>query len=100
MVSKLVSPTRLATVDAVEWKQNCNMTHAMATLETLPGNRNRAKDDAMGNSDDLPAPQRGRRVRELHLALVADEAIVEERAHWREPGIRARRDATHASAAE
>ena len=59
--SKAVLKSRLAAMNAAEPQRTCGRADAMDTSETLSRKRNRAMDDAKGNSGDLPgAPERPR----------------------------------------
>ena len=89
------------TLDAVERESNWDAAGATDTSESLPGKRNRATDDAAGNSDEPPGNQEKRcRVGNLHSAPVVEKEVVKEAAQWRNPELAARWEATDASAAE
>ena len=72
----------------------------MDTSETLAGKRDRALVDTVGKSEGLLRTQEKRsRVGDLYLAFVLDKEVAMEHAHWWNPALKARWNATHASAA-
>ena len=96
-----VKKPRLATMDAVRRKRNCDIEGAADTSQTLSGKRGRAKSDAMDNSDDVPATQDKRcHASDLSLAFVSEKDIVKRQTQWMDPVMRPHRDASHACAAE
>ena len=93
--------TRFATTDAVARKRKRDEGGATDTSGTLGGKRNHAMADAAGNPEELRG-NRGKRYRvgDIHLAFAAAEAVAKEHTQWRDPELKARWDATHASPVE
>ena len=86
---------------AVDRERKLGGERAVDSSATLPGEWIRAMVDAAENSEELLSNREKRgRAGDLPSAFVADKEVAKGRAQWRNPNLKARRDATHASVAE
>ena len=92
--------TRLALVDAADRKREIAEKGAADTSETLSGKRGRASVVASEDSEmSIGNQDESCRLRDLHLVYVVDKEVAEGHAQCLAPDLKARWDATHASAA-